>query len=247
MPPAIWIQHLGRDIFPTLGFSKLLTTVLYFRFATGWNYFFKYSILLANNLTAAGLIISYWRDDINVGVWIAVFGVCIVGLNVSNPDSLCTDTRAYDYHQFMKVQWFGEAEFWMASMKVIIILVLIFTCFVISLGGSPSGERIGFRYWSDPGAFAQYKFTGSAGYFGGFWSCFIQAAFMYMGLESVAITFGEAKNPRKTIPRALKQTIWRVIVFYFGGVLAISMAVPYTNELLLGATKAKTSAGKSSF
>ncbi|KAF4964680.1 hypothetical protein FSARC_7387 [Fusarium sarcochroum] len=132
-------------------------------------------------------------DDINVGVWIAVFGVCIVGLN------------------FMKVQWFREAEFWMASMKVIIILVLIFTCFVISLGGSPSGECIGFRYWSDPGSFFQYKFTGSTGYFGGFWSCFIQAAFMYMGLESVAITFGEAKNSRKTIPRALKQTIWKLL------------------------------------
>lgn len=53
-----------------------------FRFATGWNYFLKYSVLLANNLTASGLIISYWRDDINVGVWIAVFGSCIICLNV---------------------------------------------------------------------------------------------------------------------------------------------------------------------
>ncbi|KAL6359947.1 hypothetical protein LRP88_05643 [Fusarium phalaenopsidis] len=37
-------------------------------FATGWNYFFKYSVLLANTLTATGLIIKYWREDINVGV-----------------------------------------------------------------------------------------------------------------------------------------------------------------------------------
>lgn len=51
-------------------------------FATGWNYFFKYSVLLANNLTATGLIIRYWRQDINVGVWIAVFGAFVVALNV---------------------------------------------------------------------------------------------------------------------------------------------------------------------
>ncbi|PLB47633.1 hypothetical protein P170DRAFT_313421, partial [Aspergillus steynii IBT 23096] len=51
-------------------------------FATGWNYFFKYCVLLANNLTATGLVLRYWREDINVGVWIAVFGVFVVSLNV---------------------------------------------------------------------------------------------------------------------------------------------------------------------
>ena len=52
-------------------------------FATGWNYFFKYVIVLPNNLTATGIILQYWRPDINVSVWIVVFGVCIVALNAS--------------------------------------------------------------------------------------------------------------------------------------------------------------------
>ena len=52
------------------------------RFATGWNYFFKYAIVLANNLTAAGLIIQYWRPDLNVAIWITLFGGLVVTLNV---------------------------------------------------------------------------------------------------------------------------------------------------------------------
>ncbi|RSL95782.1 hypothetical protein CDV31_013753 [Fusarium ambrosium] len=198
-------------------------------FATGWNYFFKYSVLLANNLTASGLIINYWREDINVGVWIAVFGSVVVALN------------------FLPVSKFGETEFYFAIVKVIVLVGMILACFIISLGGSPSGDRIGFRYWNDPGAFAPYLAEGSLGKFLGFWACIVQAAFMFMGCEVVGITYGEARNPRKAIPRAVKQTIWRIAFFYICGVIVLGMNVPYTNELLLGANKQKTSASASPF
>ena len=60
------------------------------RFATGWNYFFKYAIVLPNNLTAAGLIIQYWRPDLSVAIWVTVFGVVVIAVNVSRatPDAL---------------------------------------------------------------------------------------------------------------------------------------------------------------
>lgn len=54
-------------------------------FATGWNYFFKYVIVLPNNLTATGTILSYWLPNLNVSVWIVVFGVAIILLNVGGP------------------------------------------------------------------------------------------------------------------------------------------------------------------
>lgn len=145
--------------------------------------------------------------------------------------------------QFLHVKYFGEAEFWMAVVKVIVIVGLILFCVITSLGGSPFGDRIGFRYWNDPGAFAEYMYDGALGRFLGQWTCIVQAAFMFMGTEVVGITFGEAQNPRSAIPRAIKQTIWRIAFFYVGGVIALGMAVPYTNDLLLGATKSTTSAG----
>lgn len=57
------------------------------RFATGWNYFFKYVIVLPNNLTVTGILISYWRPDLNISIWIVVFGVAIILLNVRKANS----------------------------------------------------------------------------------------------------------------------------------------------------------------
>ncbi|KAL3420577.1 dicarboxylic amino acid permease [Phlyctema vagabunda] len=56
-------------------------------FVTGWNYLIKYRVLLANNLAATSLVINYWNDKINAGVWITVFGVAIVLLNVGSMSS----------------------------------------------------------------------------------------------------------------------------------------------------------------
>lgn len=52
------------------------------RFATGWNYFFKYIMATPTNLTATGLILQYWRPDLNVAIWITVFGILIITVNV---------------------------------------------------------------------------------------------------------------------------------------------------------------------
>jgi len=124
-----------------------------------------------------------------------------------------------------------------------LIITLILCCFIISMGGSPSGERIGFAYWNNPGSFAEYLLKGNKGKFLGWWAAVVQSCFAYAGTEVVGIAFGETPNPRKNIPRAIKQTFWRICCFYILGVLVLGMSVPYTNKRLVGATKAKTSAG----
>lgn len=37
------------------------------------------------NLTAAGLVIQYWRPDLSVAIWITIFGALIISINVSHP------------------------------------------------------------------------------------------------------------------------------------------------------------------
>lgn len=51
-------------------------------FATVWNYFLKYVILLPTNLTASGMIIQYWKPDLNVAIFVTVFGLGLVALNL---------------------------------------------------------------------------------------------------------------------------------------------------------------------
>jgi yeast amino acid transporter len=121
---------------------------------------------------------------------------------------------------------------------------LILTCFIISMGGTGNHERIGFRYWSNPGAFAPYLLTGNKGYFLGWWANMTQACFAYTGTEVVCIAFGEVPNPKKNIPHAVKQTFWRIAFFYILGVLVLGMAVPYSSPALVSANGASTSAGE---
>lgn len=61
------------------------------------------------------------------------------------------------------------------------------------------------------------------------------------------MTFGETPNPRKNVPKAVKQTFWRIACFYILGVLVLGMAIPYDNETLIGATQQATSGGEQQF
>lgn len=68
-------------------------------FATGWNYFFKYVMLLPTNLTAAGLVLQYWLPNLNTAVWVTVFGVVLLALNL------------------LHVSIYGKAQFYFVSRK----------------------------------------------------------------------------------------------------------------------------------
>lgn len=85
-------------------------------------------------------MIQYWtpRDKINPGVFIAVFLVCIVAIN------------------YFGVRFFGEFEFWLSSIKVVVILALILLSLVLACGGGPDHHATGFEYWKNPGAFHEY-------------------------------------------------------------------------------------------
>ncbi|KAH0604649.1 uncharacterized protein H6S33_006317 [Morchella sextelata] len=200
-------------------------------FALGYTYWFKYIIVTPNQLTAAALVIQYWvdRDRVNPGVWIVIFLVVIVCIN------------------YFGIRFFGEFEFWLSSIKVVTIVALIILSVVLVLGGGPDHDRKGFRYWKNPGAFKTYVDTGDTGRFLALWSTFISATFAYLGTELVGVTVGEAQNPRKTIPRAIKLTFYRIVFFYVFSVFLLGMLVPYDSPELIFATKQSTGATASPF
>ncbi|KAK2756506.1 hypothetical protein FQN54_005399 [Arachnomyces sp. PD_36] len=191
-------------------------------FTIGWTYYFKYIIVTPNQLTAAALVLSYWvdRDRVNPGVWITVFLLCIIFIN------------------YFGIRFFGEFEFWLSSFKVIVILGLILLSLILALGGGPDHDRKGFRYWKEPGAFNVAYKEGDAGRFLAFWKTMVTATFAYLGTELVGVTVGEAQNPRKTIPRAIKLTFYRILVFYILSVFLLGMLVPFNSPELLDANKA---------
>jgi amino acid transporter len=116
-------------------------------------------------LTAASLVIQYWcpPERINPGVFITIFLVVIVLIN------------------YVGVKYFGEFEFWLSSIKVVVICALILLSLILALGGGPNHDRTGFRYYKTPGAFKAYIKTGAEGKFLGFWSSMVTAVFAYLG------------------------------------------------------------------
>ncbi|KAM0261875.1 hypothetical protein ACHAQJ_002078 [Trichoderma viride] len=200
-------------------------------FALGWTYWFKYIITTPNQLTAAALVIQFWcpRDKVNPAVFIAIFLVAIIIVN------------------YLGIELFGELEFWLSSFKVIIIVGIIIFSLVIACGGGPNGDAPGFRYWHHPGAFAELYSTGALGKFLGFWSVMVNATFAYLGTELVGVTAGEAQNPRRSIPKAIKLTFFRILFFYCLSVFLVGMIVPYNSPLLTFANSQSTNANASPF
>ncbi|KAH8107634.1 amino acid permease [Cristinia sonorae] len=178
-------------------------------FAMGWNYWYVWTIILPAELAAGAVLVNYWTKVVPNAAWIAIFLVGILAVNLLGAGA------------------YGEAEFFFASIKVITIVGLIILGIVLDLGGGPSHDRIGFRYWKNPGPFVQYAgIPGAKGRFLAFWGSLTQAAFSYIGTEVVAIAGGEAKNPRRNIPKAIKRVYVRMALFYLGGVTVIGLLVP---------------------
>jgi amino acid transporter len=176
------------------------------------------------------VIIQYWpgSQDINPAVWISILIFVVTVLN------LCA------------VSFYGEAEFVFASIKVITIVGLLILALVIDLGGGPNHDRLGFRYWKDPGVMKEYIGHGATGRFLGFFSSIVNACFSFGGTEFLAVSAGEAENPRKTIPRAVRRVFYRIFLFYVLGSLAVGVLVPYNDSNLLSAQQSNASGAASS-
>jgi amino acid transporter len=126
------------------------------------------------------------------------------------------------------VRFFGELEFWFSSIKVISLIGLILMGIIIDLGGNPKHDRLGFRYWQHPyGPMGTYLLSRvhdvHLSIFLGFWSTLTNALFAYIGTELIGVTVGEAENPRKNIPKAIRRTFYRILIFYVGGVFVIGL------------------------
>ncbi|KAJ6502598.1 dicarbixylic amino acid permease [Mycena sanguinolenta] len=223
-------------------------------FALGWNYLFKYLIVTPNNINAAGIVLSYWRGgrEVPTEAWMVIFVVFIASVNL------------------LGVRVFGEMEFWFSSIKVISLIGLLLMGIIIDLGGNPQHDRIGFRYWRHPnGPMGHYLLSvvknEHLSIFLGFWATLTNALFAYIlsfhlvhptsnlicsleqGTELIGVTVGEAQNPRRNIPIAIRRTFFRILVFYVGGVFVIGLLVPANTNSLFTANKAKTGAAASPF
>ncbi|BDD59373.1 hypothetical protein MPDQ_003057 [Monascus purpureus] len=187
-------------------------------FAMGWIYTISWLITLPYELSASALTIGFWHTTVNIGVFITVFLVVLIGI------------------QFFGVRGYGEVEFLLAVIKILACIGLIILGIIINCGGVPTDNRgyIGGRYWRDPGAFRHG--------FKGFCAVFVNAIFSFNGTEMVGLAAAEAADPRKSLPKAVKQVFWRITIFYIVNLLIVGLNIPSDDSRLLNASNVNVSA-----
>ncbi|KAF2113918.1 amino acid permease/ SLC12A domain-containing protein [Lophiotrema nucula] len=167
-------------------------------FACAWQYAISWLTVLPFEISAACNIIHFWpgSEGINNAAWIVPLLVALV----------C-------------IQIFG-VEFALSLMKIVACLGFMLLGIIIACGGVPTDDRgyIGARYWHDPPAFLNG--------FHGFCTVFVTASFAYTGTELTGLAAAETANPTKEIPRASKQVVWRIAIFYIVNLFLIGLIVP---------------------
>ncbi|ALG27602.1 MULTISPECIES: amino acid permease [Glutamicibacter] len=212
MMVLLLMQSLGEMSarLPVAGSFQTYATVFvnrHFGFAIGWNYWFNWAITVAAELVAAGIVMSYWLPDVPGWIWAAIFLVLLTGLNA------------------MSAKAFGEGEYWLAAIKVITVIVFL-VCGFAMIFGIIGGTSPGFGNWTE----------GDAPFVGGWLSIvsvFMIAGFSFQGTELVGVAAGEAENPQRDVPKAIKTIFWRIMLFYIGAIFVIGMLIPYLDPSLL--------------
>ncbi|KAL7010084.1 general amino acid permease agp2 [Cystobasidiomycetes sp. EMM_F5] len=184
--------------------------------AAGYNYFISQAALVCFEINIFNTVIGYWAPNLHPAILISVLCAVYFALNI------------------WSVSIFGEAEFWLAIGKVTLIFMMICYTFITMVGGNPQRDVYGFRFWKEPGAMREYLNEGSLGRFQGFLQCVIGAAFIIAGPEYISMVAGEAKNPRKLMPRAFTSITYRLVFFFVIGALCVGIVCPYDAKDLIG-------------
>ncbi|QGH63308.1 amino acid permease [Serratia proteamaculans] len=170
-------------------------------FLSGWNYWAMFILVGMAELTAVGIYIQYWWPDIPTWVSAAVFFVLINLINLVN------------------VRLYGETEFWFAIIKVVAIVgMIVFGAWLLASGNG--GPQASINNLWEQGGFMPHGIEGLV-------MAMAVIMFSFGGLEMVGITAAEAADPRRSIPKATNQVVYRILIFYIGSLTVLLSLYPW--------------------
>lgn len=175
-------------------------------FTTAWLYWLCWVVALGSEFTAAGILMQRWFPQVDVWIWCLVFAAILFSINA------------------ISARVFGETEFWFSLIKVTAILVLIVLGGLAIFGFTPlSTEHHEAVFFSN--------FNTENGLFpvgiGGIVVTCLAVFYAFSGSELIGVAAGETKDPAKNIPKALRTTVLRLVIFFIGAIAVIAAIVPY--------------------
>lgn len=179
-------------------------------FMIGWVYWMSWATTVGLEFTAAGMLMVRWFPSVPIWYWSALFVVVLFGLNA-------LATRA-----------FGEAEYWFSGIKVAAILGFIIVGVLVIFGAIPltSGEP----------APMMTNLMGDTLFPNGLSAVFavmMTVVYAFQGCEIMGVAAGETAEPEKSIPKAVRNVVFRVLIFYVLAIVVLSAVVPWEQAGLL--------------
>ncbi|MDH4562728.1 amino acid permease [Pseudomonas sp. BN411] len=179
-------------------------------FMIGWVYWMSWATTVGLEFTAAGMLMTRWFPDVPIWYWSALFVVVLFSLNG-------LATRA-----------FGEAEYWFSGIKVAAILGFIIVGLLAIFGVLPlaSGEP----------APMLSNLIGDTLFPNGLSAVFavmMAVVYAFQGCEIMGVAAGETDQPEKSIPRAVRNVVFRVLIFYVLAIVVLSAIVPWQQAGLM--------------
>lgn len=171
------------------------------RFTMGWIYWFMLIMVMGAEITGAAAIIGSWFD---IAPWIPAL-IAVAFFAVVN---------------FAAVRGFGEFEFWFAIIKVAVILAFLVVGILMALGILPGMDlsRAGTNFTDN------FLPNGMPGFAAGL----LAVAFAFGGIELVTIAAAESEDPARNVATAVRAIIVRIMIFYIGSIVVITMALPFS-------------------
>jgi AAT family amino acid transporter len=191
-------------VYPHLNVQHLVNKAFGFRpsFIVGWLYWINYVIVTIVELLAAGSFLQFWFPA--APLWLLSFlcAAVIVAINL------------------FQVKYYGETEFWFAGIKIIALVAFIILGALLLVGLVPSPIHHPVSNLLGHGGFFPHGIKGTL-------NAFLVVMFSYGGAELIGVAVTETKDAERVLPKIIKSTIWRIIIFYIFPILIICGIIPW--------------------
>ncbi|MFJ3903644.1 amino acid permease [Streptomyces sp. NPDC090025] len=171
-------------------------------FTVGWLYWILLVVVLAVEATGAAKIAHGWLPGVPQWAWMLLFMVVFTAGNLAS------------------VRNFGEFEFWFAAVKVLAIVAFLVLAVLAVLGLLPHTDPVGLANLTGRGGFLPNGWEGVV-------AGVLAVVFAFGGLEMVTIAAAESDDPARSVARAVRSAVWRIMVFYLGSMVLIVMLLPW--------------------
>ena len=171
-------------------------------FAIRYTYWAAQSIAVGSEALAAAIYTQWWFPNTPAWAWVVFYSAILIFINARS------------------VGAFGEFEYWFSMIKVTAIVAFIILGAAILLGVHQD-HPLGVQNFHAYGGFLPKGWIGV-------WLALAFVVFSFMGCEVVAVSAGEAKDPSRTVPRAMRTMLLRLAIFYIGAIAILVGVIPWT-------------------